>query len=383
MKNSLKENFTKIFGIKPEKVYFSPGRVNLIGEHIDYNGGFVMPCALSYGTYGVISLRSDNLVRVYSEGFTDEIYEFEINDITKDSKNSWADYVKGVFSVMKNRKYKIDHGFNLYLYNTMPTNAGLSSSASLESLIVYILNDIFDLNIDITNMALIGKESENNFVGVNSGIMDQFAIVAGKKEHAILLNTQTLDYKYIPLILNDYSLLVINTNKKRGLADSKYNERFNECQESLEILKKHYDVKDLCSISVNELPKIKKLLSPILYKRVKHVITEQDRTIKSAQALKDNKIIEFAEYLNESHKSLQYDYEVTGIELDTLVNETIKAGAIGARMTGAGFGGCIVAIIKSKDIDNLIPKVKTNYTNLIGYEPSFYVVTPSDGPIEL
>lgn len=379
MKEHIISEFNRLFYNNPKQTFFSPGRVNLIGEHIDYNGGFVMPCALSYGIYGASSLRNDNEVHVFSDGFSKEVYIFSLDKLTKDEDHSWANYIKGVINVLLLRGYPIDKGINLFITSTMPSNAGLSSSASLESLIVYIFNHFYDLKLTIEEMALIGKEAENNFVGVNSGIMDQFSILSGRKDHAVLLNTENLKYDYIPIILDDYQLLVINTNKKRGLADSKYNERFAESREALKILQTKYDVKDLCSIDVKELPTIKNILNETLYKRTKHIITEQTRTLLSKEALSNNNIELFAKYLIESHESLKNDYDVTGVELDTLVSLTLEAGATGARMTGAGFGGCIVSIVKKDKLDDLISSVNNKYNDIIGYEPSFYIVEPSDG----
>lgn len=377
MNDKLKNNFNKVFNYSTNNLYFSPGRVNLIGEHIDYNGGFVMPSAISYGTYGAVGIRKDLLVNIYSEGFTKEVYQFDINNFTKN--NDWADYIKGVFHILIEEGYQINQGIDLYINSTMPTNAGLSSSASLELLVIYILNDLFNLNIDKVKMSLLGKKVENDYVLVNSGIMDQFSVIMGRENHALLLNTDTLDYSYIPLNLNDYQLIIINTNKKRGLADSKYNERFSETRESLKILKETYDIENLCELNEEELPKIENLLPNNLYKRTKHVITEQQRTIKSAKALKENNLKAFATYLNESHESLKEDYDVTGIELDTLTELAIKHGAIGARMTGAGFGGCIISLVNKDIIQGFSNNVELEYFNKIKIKPSFYVVDPSDG----
>lgn len=377
MNDKLRNNFNKVFNYSTNNLYFSPGRVNLIGEHIDYNGGFVMPSAISYGTYGAVGIRKDLLVNIYSEGFTNEVYQFDINNFTKN--NDWADYIKGVFHILIEEGYQINQGIDLYINSTMPTNAGLSSSASLELLVIYILNDLFNLNIDKVKMSLLGKKVENDYVLVNSGIMDQFSVIMGRENHALLLNTDTLDYSYIPLNLNDYQLIIINTNKKRGLADSKYNERFSETRESLKILKETYDIENLCELNEEELPKIENLLPNNLYKRTKHVITEQQRTIKSAKALKENNLKAFATYLNESHESLKEDYDVTGIELDTLTELAIKHGAIGARMTGAGFGGCIISLVNKDIIQGFSNNVELEYFNKIKIKPSFYVVDPSDG----
>lgn len=383
MKNYLNQMFEKIFDQTNGIQYFSPARVNLIGEHIDYNGGFVFPCALSFGTYGIFKLRNDQNFRVYSEDFSKEIYTFNINDLVKDPANDWVDYVKGVIAAVIKRGHKITNGFDLFIKGNMPSGAGLSSSASLESLIVTILNDSFNLGLTLEEKALIGKETENNFIGVNSGIMDQFAVLAGKKDHAILLNTNTLAYELFPLSLNNYKLLIVNTNKKRGLADSKYNERFSECQEALSILKPIYNINYLCDLSPKKLDEIEKLLTPTVFKRVRHVITEQHRTIESTKVLKQNDILAFASLMSASHDSLKNDYDVTGVELDTLQSLLLEHGAIGARMTGAGFGGCCVAIVDERILDTLKLKVTEAYTMIIGYEPSFFDALPEEGTHKL
>ena len=377
MKNKLHQRFIDIYQRTDGQPYFSPARVNLIGEHIDYNGGYVFPCALSFGTYGIIGMRDDQIVRVYSHGFSEESESFSLNQLTKN--HTWVDYLKGVIYVLQKNGYNIPYGFDLYIEGNMPEGAGLSSSASVESLLLVMLNDMHQFGLDLKTLALYGKAVENEFIGVNSGMMDQFAVLNGKKDYALMLNTATLDFDYVPLFLDDYQLLVINTNKKRGLADSKYNERFSECQEALAILKPLYGISDLCNLSLAQLNQAKDKLTPILYHRVHHCITEQERTIASAKALANQDIETFSKLLIESHMSLKNDYEVTGLELDTLVEETLKAGAVGARMTGAGFGGCIVSIIKKDQLNDIIDKVTIAYEDKIGYEPSFYVVNPSDG----
>lgn len=380
MKNIIKKRYKEIFKETSENTFFSPSRVNLIGEHIDYNGGYVLPAALSYGTYGVANLTDDKLVSVFSNGFSQKPLVFSIDNLKKSSKNIWINYLKGVFKIMLDENYKINKGINLYIHSNMPTSAGLSSSASLELLIIVILNDLFNLGIDKKEMALIGQKVENNYLKVNSGIMDQFSIIMGKKDHAIFLNTQTLKYTYLPFQLNDLQLVIINTNKKRGLTDSKYNQRFSECRRALKILQETYSINHLVDLDGSKLQEIQqKLNDEILYKRVKHVITEQARTIESRQALKDNNLTKFAKLMISSHESLKEDYDVTGFELDTLVEETLALGAIGARMTGAGFGGCIVAIVEKTKLDDLIVQVKRNYQEKTGYLAEFYLPTISDG----
>ena len=379
MKDYLNKQFVSLFKKEDGIIFFSPGRVNLIGEHIDYNGGFVFPCALSDGTYGITSLRNDLLVRVFSEPFSKEIYEFNLQDIKKDENNRWADYIKASIQALLDHGYQINQGIDLYMKGTLPLSAGLSSSASLEMLVISIFNYFFKLDIDIKKMAKLGQYAENNYVGVNSGIMDQFAVISGKKNHAILLNTSTLSYQYVPFELKNDVLLIVNTNKKRGLADSKYNERYQECKKALAILKNHFPINYLCDLSIHDLPFVEQWIDPLLYQRVQHVVTEQNRTLKTKEALVKGDIQKFAELLNQSHLSLKKDYEVTGIELDTLQEELIHAGALGARMTGAGFGGCVVAIAPKELVDHIKNVVIKSYQKKIGYEPTFYEVNISDG----
>ncbi|MCD4827735.1 MAG: galactokinase [Acholeplasmataceae bacterium] len=379
MKKNMIENFKKHFNRTDGQVYYSPGRVNLIGEHIDYNGGFVFPCALSYGTYGIAAMRDDRYVRVFSNPFSKEAYIFDLDHLVKDQTHAWADYIKGSIKAILDKGYKIEFGIDLYIEGTLPVNAGLSSSSSLELLIIYIFDQLNNLKLNRPEMAILGKNVENNFIGVNSGIMDQFIIATAKKNHAILLNTDTLDYQQIPLYLKEYSLLIVNSNKQRGLADSKYNERYQECQDSLSILKPKFGIKNLCSLTDEQLELSKDLLSETVYRRTRHVQTEQMRTILSSKALQDGHIEAFAKLMTASHMSLKNDYEVTGIELDTLVDALLDSGAVGARMTGAGFGGCVVAIVKTDELEKITKLTQEIYTNKIGYEPSFYSVLPEDG----
>ncbi len=380
MEKYLKERFQKIFKYEEDLIYFSPGRVNLIGEHIDYNGGHVFPAAISIGTYGIVKRRKDFLVKIYSEGYSKNIISFNINNFVKSKKNKWLNYVKGVFYVLKEKNIKIPYGFDLFIKSTLPSGSGLSSSASLESLIITILDDMFDLKLSLEEKATIGMEVENKYLGVNSGIMDQFACLSGKKDHAILLNTHNLKYEYIPFNLNDYELIIVNTNKKRGLTDSKYNERFNETRKSLKILQNYYEINNLCELPSQELENIKKYLNnDILYRRTKHAILEEQRTMLSKKSLENNDILSFGRLLNESHESLKNDYNVTGKELDTLQNLLIKNNAVGARMTGAGFGGCVIAVILKDKLEDAITNVENEYYEIIGYKPSFYNITLSDG----
>ncbi len=367
--------------------FFAPGRINLIGEHIDYNGGCVLPCALTIGTYGVVRKREDNKIRCYSLNFEDKgIIETEIENLKYQSEHNWVNYIKAVIWAFEQKGHKIDKGFDFVCFGTIPNGSGLSSSASLEILISKILIDLFNINISMVEASLISQFAENKFIGVNCGIMDQFAIAMGKKDNAIFLNTNTLDYKYAPVKLDDMKIVISNTNKKRELADSKYNERRKECENSLlEIKKVKPEIETLADLTPEEFENIKDVIKDETWqKRVKHVLYENDRTKKAYEFLQQNNIIEFGKLLNLSHKSLKEDYEVTGVELDTLVEISWKQeGVIGSRMTGAGFGGCTVSIVKEQFVDIFIQNVGKEYKEKIGYDADFYVAEIGDAPKQI
>lgn len=381
MINNLKNEFKNIFNHMPDDVYFSPGRINLIGEHIDYNGGLVFPLAINIGTYGCISKRDDNKVVMFSDKYSKSKFEFSLDNLEKNKETFWVNYVIGMICMIKDHTKKdINKGFNLYIKGNIPSGAGLSSSASLELLIGSIINDLNNLNIDRVDLALLGQKVENEFIKLNSGIMDQFAISLGKKDNAILLNTSTLSYSYAPFNLGNNLLVIGFTNKKRSLADSKYNQRYSECQEALKLLKtKFLYIKNLCELELSDIENNKDLLGDVLYKRARHVVSEQQRTKDVYQALVNNDISKVSKLLLEGHKSLQEDYEVTGIELDTLVYNSIEYGALGARQTGAGFGGCMIAIVPKDKIDSYISNLEKKYLDTIGYSPIFYIAETSDG----
>lgn len=383
---ALKEQFRTIFNIENEHSFFSPGRVNLIGEHTDYNGGNVFPCALTIGTYGLVTKRTDKKVLVHSLNFENlGVIEFNLDNIVYDKKDDWANYPKGVIKTFQNHGYNISNGLEILFYGNIPNSSGLSSSASIEVLVGVILNELFNLNISMIEIVKMCQEAENKFIGVNCGIMDQFAIGMGKKDCAILLDCSTLEYYYSHLSMDGYKIVIGNTNKKRGLADSKYNERRSECEEALKELKKVVDITSLGNLTESEFETTKYAISdPIRVKRAKHAVYENQRTLKAVKALENNDLKLFGELMNASHISLRDDYEVTGIELDTLVSLAWKCeGVIGSRMTGAGFGGCTVSIVKEDCIDNFIKVAKEKYTEKIGYEPSFYIVNISDGTKKL
>ncbi|MCI5628913.1 MAG: galactokinase [Clostridiales bacterium] len=387
MKNNILKKFNEKFGYENDvRVFFSPGRVNLIGEHTDYNGGHVFPCALSFGTYGAISQRNDKIVRMYSENFEDKgIISFEIDNLKNEEEHDWANYPKGVIDVLRKHGYDVNQGFDMLVYGNIPNGAGLSSSASLELLMAVMMNDIHQFNIDRVELVKYCQEAENNFIGVNCGIMDQFSIGMGQDSSAILLDCNTLDYKYSTVDLKDEVIVIANTNKRRGLADSKYNERRSECEEALKELQTELKISTLGELTEDEFEKNKHLIkSDIRAKRAKHAVYENQRTLKAVKALEDNDIETFGKLMNQSHNSLRDDYEVTGKELDTLVDLASKhEGTVGARMTGAGFGGCTVSIVKRNNVDDFINNVGKQYKEIIGYDADFYVANIGAGTREI
>ncbi|WP_455151828.1 galactokinase [Capnocytophaga sp.] len=382
----LEQKFQEVFGSPAEKHFFAPGRVNLIGEHTDYNGGNVFPCAIDKGTYGLVKKRNDRKFRMYSENFADlGVMEFTLDELTNDKKHDWANYPKGVIKMFLEAGQKIDSGFDILFSGNIPNGAGLSSSASIEMLTAIVLKELFHLSIDPVEMAQLGKKTENLFIGVNSGIMDQFAVAMGKKDHAILLDCNTLKYDYVPVVLKDEVIVIANTNKRRGLADSKYNERRAECDEALAELQTKLPIKALGELSIEQFEANKDLIkSPIRQKRAKHAVYENQRTLKAQKELSAGNLAEFGKLMNQSHISLRDDYEVTGVELDTLAALAWEQpGVVGSRMTGAGFGGCTVSIVKKDKVDDFIKNVGEAYKNKIGYAADFYIASVSDGAKKL
>lgn len=384
MKQKLLDKFHELFGEEGEiNTYFAPGRVNLIGEYTDFNGGHVFPCALTIGTYAVVRKRNDNKLRFYSINFEKlGVIESSIIGLEYKREDDWTNYPKGVIWSMQTKGYCIDSGMDILYYGNIPNGSGLSSSASIEVLSGFILNDLFHLDIDLVNLALIGQYSENKFNNVNCGIMDQFAIAMGKKNNAIFLDTSDLSFEYAPIKLDGAKIVIINSNKKRGLNDSKYNERRSECESALADLQKVLDINSLGDLTEEKFEANKSAIgSPINAKRAKHAVYENQRTIKAVNALKNQDIELFGTLMIDSHNSLRDDFEVTGIELDTLVEVALEQdGVIGARMTGAGFGGCAVSIVKNEFVDSFIENVGKSYNEKIGYHADFYVVEVGDGP---
>lgn len=387
MKETVLNKFKEVFGdTEGAKVFFAPGRVNLIGEHTDYNGGHVFPCALTIGTYGVARVRLDRKLRFFSMNFEHlGVIESSLDDLKPEKEAGWTNYPKGVMWAFGEKGFKVPSGLDILLNGNIPNGSGLSSSASVEVLTGFILREFFGFEVSNQDLALIGQFSENNYNGVNCGIMDQFAIAMGKKENAIFLDTADLSYTYAPVKLEGAKIVIACSNKKRGLGDSKYNERRSECETALSELQKVVEMRSLGDLTEEKFEEYKSAIKdPVRVRRAKHAVYENQRTIKAVEALKANDIAGFGQMMNASHVSLRDDYEVTGVELDTLVEEAWKVeGVIGSRMTGAGFGGCTVSLVEDGAIDTFIKQVGEAYLEKIGYSADFYVVEVGDGPCTL
>lgn len=381
-KKVINDKFTEIFGEQAEATFFSPGRINLIGEHTDYNGGHVFPCAISLGTYGAACKREDNKLRFYSANFEDlGIIETSLDDLKYDKKDNWVNYAKGMIYFLKETGYDVDKGMDIFIEGNIPNGSGLSSSASLEMLIGVIAQELFNLDIDRVDLVKLGMKTENKFIGVNSGIMDQFAVGMGKQNQAILLDTNTLEYSYAPVDMGNNVIVIMNTNKRRELADSKYNERRSECETAVGELQAKLDINTLGELDAQTFDEYAYLIEDEnRLKRARHAVWENQRTMQAQAALEEGDLEKFGRLVNASHVSLEHDYEVTGIELDTLAHTAWKQeGVLGARMTGAGFGGCGIAIVDKDKVEAFKENVGKVYTEKIGYAPAFYIAEIADG----
>lgn len=377
----LRDEFFKIYGDRATEpvLFYSPGRVNLIGEHTDYNGGYVFPCALDFGTSLLIRKAQRHEIRLNSINFPGEVViPIALNYLPV--PKSWTNYPVGVINEFARKGIAVP-GLELLFYGDIPNGAGLSSSASIEMVTAVAVNELTGAGLEMMEMVKMSQKAENGFVGMNCGIMDQFAVGFGKKDHAINLNCDTLEYRYAPLILGNRRLIITNTNKRRGLTDSKYNERRSECERAVELISEHYPVRNLSQLTVSDLWMLDAYIAdPVVRKRAKHVITENGRTLDAIKALEDNNIELLGKLMNESHDSLCTDYEVTGTELDTLVYEGRKLpGVIGTRMTGAGFGGCTVSIVENSRADEFIMQLGEVYTAGTGLTADFYLPGIGDG----
>ena len=379
MKDFLKPEFKKIFNKEAESAYFSPGRVNLIGEHIDYNGGLVMPCAITFGTYLLLSFNDDDIFRIRSLNFEDKV-DIPLKTHYEKSEEHWYNYPLGIIQYFVNDGHQL-RGVDMLFYGDIPISSGLSSSASIEVVTAFALNDLLKFDYSKLDLVKLSKSVENNFIGVNSGIMDQFAVAFGEKNKALMLNCDTLEYKAVDTNLGEYILAIINTNKPRRLSESKYNERVTECAEALTALQQELDITHLCDIDTATFEKYRYLIkNEVVVKRARHVIEENDRVKLAAEALASNNLVEFGKLMYASHASLRNLYEVSGKELDTIADycKTNKNVA-GARMTGAGFGGCAIALVKEAAYTDFSDKVIEYYTEWIGYAPSVYKSLIGDG----
>lgn len=384
MKEKLLKKFAELFGnSEGTGFFFSPGRVNLIGEHTDYNGGHVFPCALTIGTYGVARKRTDRLVHFYSMNLDHfGVVEASLDELVNKESYGWANYPLGVVWAFAEKGHSLDVGFDMIIWGNIPNGSGLSSSASLEVLTGVILCSMYGIqDVSMTDIALYGQYSENNFNGCNCGIMDQFAVAMGKKDDAIFLDTSTLKYEYAPVKLKDAKIVITNSKVKHSLVDSAYNDRRQECTDALAALKTVADIETLGDLTVEEFEKYKHVLTnPILEKRAKHAIAENQRTIEAVAALKKNDITRFGELMNQSHVSLRDDYEVSCKEIDILTELAWKTpGVIGSRITGGGFGGCTVSIVKNDAVESFIETIGAAYKEQVGHEAEFYTVDIGDG----
>lgn len=381
--NAFLEKFGDTKGVR---CYFAPGRVNLIGEHTDYNGGHVFPCALTIGTYAAVRKRADRNVRFYSVNLSKSgVIERNLDAFQPLKDDSWTAYPMGVMWAFEKRGYQIPVGLDIVVNGNIPNGSGLSSSASLEVLTGYVLKEEFGFPVSLVEIAKIGQDAENNYCGMNCGIMDQFASAMGKKDNAIFLDCATLDYEYAPVVLDGMKLVVTNTNKKHKLVGSAYNDRRRECEEAREILADACGIKTLGDLSNDEFEKYKDAIKdPVVRKRAKHAVYENNRAIRAVAELKSGHIEEFGRLMNASHVSLRDDFEVSCAELDILAEEAWKVpGVLGSRMTGGGFGGCTVSIVKEEAIPDFKQKVGDAYKKKVGYDCTFYVVSIGDGPEEV
>lgn len=388
MKKKLFDMFAELFGdSEGARFYFSPGRVNLIGEHTDYNGGHVFPCALTLGTYGAARKREDNKIHFYSMNLDSfDVVEASLDDLTNKKEYNWANYPLGIVWAFKEKGHTITSGFDMVIWGNIPNGSGLSSSASLEVLTGVILTDLFEIkDLSMTDLALIGQYSENNFNGCNCGIMDQFAVAMGKKDHAIFLDTSDLSYEYAPCVLDGAKIVITNSKVKHSLVDSAYNDRRNECAAALKALQSELDIQALGDLTPEEFEAHKSLIKDeIQLQRAKHAVYENQRTIDAVTALKAGDIESFGKLMNQSHISLRDDYDVSCEEIDILVDLAWKIpGVLGSRITGGGFGGCTVSIVKNESVDTFIETIGKTYLEKVGHEAEFYTVDIGDGASRL
>ena len=387
MKEKLTAKFEELYGsAEGARFFFAPGRVNLIGEHTDYNGGHVFPCALTIGTYGMFKKREDNIMHFHSMNIPGMVVEASLDDLTNKKEYNWANYPLGVVWAFKEKGKAIESGFDMVIWGNIPNGSGLSSSASLEVLTGLALREMYNIEgLSMTDLALIGQYSENNFNGCNCGIMDQFAVANGKKDNAIFLDTADLSFEYAPVVLNDAKIVITNSKVKHSLVDGKYNERRTQCEEALKALQTKVDIKALGDLTNEQFEELKDVIGDeVKIRRAHHAVYENQRTIEAVKSLKEGDIEHFGELMNQSHISLRDDYEVSCEEIDILVDLAWKIpGVIGSRITGGGFGGCTVSIVKNDAVDTFINEIGPKYAKEVGHEAEFYIVDIGNGASEI
>ena len=375
-------SFKEVYGYLEDSAYLAPARVNLIGEHIDYNGGLVFPCAISLATKCYFKKRNDNKINLYSKN-TDLFVKRSLDDISYKAESDWANYPIGIIKILKDRGFIVDKGFDAYFESNIPLGSGLSSSASILVLTCYMLKSEYNFDISNEDIAKIAQETEIKYCGLSCGIMDQAIIALGKENKAMLLDCAKFKYEYYDFNLGDYTLVVMATNKRRALTESKYNERVEECNKALKLLNDNgFKLNNLCEFNPDLLDKAKNIITDqTIYKRFLHVVLENKRVIDFKNALLNKDIKLAAKLINESDYSLKNNYEVTGVHLDTITDLARKNEAcIGARMTGAGFGGCAIAIVLKDKVNEFMNDVSTKYEKQLGIKPSFYICDIIDGP---
>ena len=381
MKKKLIDLHQTIFNQKPKDVYFSPGRINLIGEHTDYAGGYVLPMALSMGLYASVSVRYENIIAVYSDDFKEEgIKEIDINNLEAPKEKGYLAYIQGMIYKLMRERCPCSNGLNITIKGDLPKASGLSSSAALLVLIGYIITDQFGFDLAPDKLARYARFVENNYLGLHSGIMDPFVIVHGKKDHAIFLNTERMDYQHVPFKLIDHTLVMMNTNKPRTLVDSDYNDRVDTIRQATRFFQDYRPIDALCDLTIEDFNKLKPRLSDAtMIQRIEHVLFENDRTKQAKDILLDSDYEMFGDFMVQSHESLRYLYEVSCPELDYLVSENMRLGALGARMTGAGFGGTMIALYPNDKLPKDFQAMKDGYYKTFKRVLEVYTATASDG----
>lgn len=379
----LKQQFEERYQTKEYRTFFAPGRVNLIGEHTDYNGGYVFPCALDFGTYLLVRKNGTGQLNFKSINMELET-SVDVKQPFKNIPGQWTNYVLGVLKEFQDKGVELA-GLDFLFYGNIPNKSGLSSSASIEVVTAYAISQMFNAPCDRVELSLLTQRAENNFVGVTCGIMDQFIIANGKKDHALALDCNSLEYETVPFEIRDYRIVIGNTNKERGLADSKYNERVAECSQAVAEISKEQQISKLCELDNEQFEQLQhNISSEVVVKRARHAVSENQRVFAAVKALKRGDLLEFGILMNKSHESLKEDYEVTGFELDTMVAEARKVpGTLGSRMTGAGFGGCTVSLVHKDSVERFIDQVGNNYQEKTKLKPEFYVANVGDGVYEI